>query len=976
MKTIKNILFGLLVVSFSITGLKAQNWKSMGPVNLSGQVLTLCADVNNSEKIYAGTAGGGLWYTLNGGTTWLRDTAFHGSPAVSAIVQSPDGTLYVGTGQGDRFNVTSPGDLSPFGSPYKEGLAGDGIYKTTDGGKSYVKVSGYNSAWTTINRLAFDKTTNKLYAATNAGLKVSADGGATFSNAYSSTLSAIDISISNDGVIIFSQLDPTTGNAVYFSKDNGATFTSAHGTNKIPSSFYRVSVAVAPTNSNVMYAMRTDVVSGAYTTGGIYVTQNGGTTWVAIMESGTATNPAANLWYNTLAVNPTNDSVVYAGGTYLMVGEKINATPTYAWSMRLKSNNGTASSGYLTYINDIIFADTQAVYAATDNSIYKWETKASNYFFIKKINQLAISQLYNFAVANDGRILGGSYGNSTFYIDHPNQSTILGYALAAEIPYYSGNYFTSGGSCAFSLLKPESMYFTGPSGVLYRQANDGSEAQKPAIWCTPGGAPATNSLLFIGASAEGPRWFHYSDQNISGLNVYPKQLAYPVVFWESIDDQNSIDSVEFKSDKTYHRGDTICIKSNRNSYPIYQIFNGFNGKDSIERDSSFMVKDIITSRLFFGVSGFRINANLYGAPVFMTTTALDVMNNNQRWYCVFHTADTAEQVIDLKVSKDGDHLFILTTTNDATPVHSIYRVSGFDLNRKPEQISMPVLRSDGTDSINPTVANPLRTLTTDTLLFRSNLANIYSLALDPQNNDNLIYVNNDFMDRIMLIENATTATLSSATPVSKEGTGLPSNMAVYSAIVEKDNDNIAFIGTEKGIYKSENFDTSNPTWAPYNNGIDLGVPVFHLFQQTNYIPDIISISYASGSRVETLYSGVSNFGKIYAATYGLGIFVDETYESIIPPTIPPYGSTVSALKVYPNPAKDYITVDYTLANSSAVVIEIIDVQGKIITSKVLGKQAKGNHLTTLDCSGLALGNYLVSIITGNTRQSAKVLILK
>lgn len=107
---------------------------------------------------------------------------------------------------------------------------------------------------------------------------------------------------------------------------------------------------------------------------------------------------------------------------------------------------------------------------------------------------------------------------------------------------------------------------------------------------------------------------------------------------------------------------------------------------------------------------------------------------------------------------------------------------------------------------------------------------------------------------------------------------------------------------------------------------------------------------------------VENYGTIYAASYGNGIFRDTTYFS--PLGIDPVvGNDFKAgmLNIMPNPAKEKATVVYALDNSSNVTVSVYDLTGRLLLSNSLGKQAKGQHSTTVDLSGLSTGTFILKV---------------
>jgi len=134
-------------------------WQEQGPENFGGRTRALCVNRLNENHVYAGSVSGGLFESFNKGNNWSRVQDWDAFMYISAIVQTNDGTIFVGTGQG-----------SPFSEPFNVG--GRGVY--------YKNPSDANAVWTLIpgtgaldvNELAASGIDNKVYIATTTGLRV------------------------------------------------------------------------------------------------------------------------------------------------------------------------------------------------------------------------------------------------------------------------------------------------------------------------------------------------------------------------------------------------------------------------------------------------------------------------------------------------------------------------------------------------------------------------------------------------------------------------------------------------------------------------------------------------------------------------------------------------------------------------------------------------------------------------------------
>src|SRR3954468_9555398 len=104
--------------------LASLKWRSIGPVNMAGRITDVEGDPRNPKTFYVSGATGGVWKTINAGTTFipLWDHGPVASVGDIAIAPSDPKTLYLGTGEDNARNSVSPGW---------------GVYKSIDGGVSW-----------------------------------------------------------------------------------------------------------------------------------------------------------------------------------------------------------------------------------------------------------------------------------------------------------------------------------------------------------------------------------------------------------------------------------------------------------------------------------------------------------------------------------------------------------------------------------------------------------------------------------------------------------------------------------------------------------------------------------------------------------------------------------------------------------------------------------------------------------------------
>ncbi|HCC72124.1 MAG TPA: hypothetical protein DEQ09_13375, partial [Bacteroidales bacterium] len=105
-------------------GINNISWRCVGPAHFGGRVTCVTGIPGDYKTYFIGTAAGGLFRTINGGTTFTPVFDDTGSPSIGAIAVAPSDNqiVFVGTGEGDPRN-----DIS----------YGDGIYRSDNGGDSW-----------------------------------------------------------------------------------------------------------------------------------------------------------------------------------------------------------------------------------------------------------------------------------------------------------------------------------------------------------------------------------------------------------------------------------------------------------------------------------------------------------------------------------------------------------------------------------------------------------------------------------------------------------------------------------------------------------------------------------------------------------------------------------------------------------------------------------------------------------------------
>ena len=147
-------------------------WQPLGPGNVGGRTRSLVIRPDDPNTMYAGSVGGGVWKTTDGGASWNPLTDLLPSIGIASLAMDPKNpdTLYAGTGE--YFTSSDRGDS----------IRGAGIFKTTDGGNTWKQLSfTATSSFYYVHKLVISPhDSRRVYAATYGGVWLSSDAGDTW----------------------------------------------------------------------------------------------------------------------------------------------------------------------------------------------------------------------------------------------------------------------------------------------------------------------------------------------------------------------------------------------------------------------------------------------------------------------------------------------------------------------------------------------------------------------------------------------------------------------------------------------------------------------------------------------------------------------------------------------------------------------------------------------------------------------------
>jgi photosystem II stability/assembly factor-like uncharacterized protein len=393
----------------TISGLPARN---IGSAAMSGRISALDA-VNESGRltVYIGAASGGVWKSINGGTTFKPVFDKETVQSIGAVTVDPSNpkNVWVGTGESWARNSVS---------------VGDGIYKSTDGGENWTSVGLKDSE--RISRILVDpKDGNTAYACATGhlwddnaerGVYKTTDGGKTWRKVLAGANPSTGC-----GMLAMSAQDPRTiyastwdfrrqgwtfrsggpGSGIFKSTDGAERWTELTQANSkgLPDKPYgRIAVAVAPSKPQVVYAMIESKKSA------LFRSDDGGATWNALDAS------QYMVWrpfyFAHLIVDPRDENKVFKPDGPLLVS--VNGGKSF--SVTSENAHGDFHDLWIDPANPnlVMAGDDGGFWRSTDGGT-RWE----------HLMNLPLSQYYHVSVdgADPYRVYGGLQDNSSWVGD-------------------------------------------------------------------------------------------------------------------------------------------------------------------------------------------------------------------------------------------------------------------------------------------------------------------------------------------------------------------------------------------------------------------------------------------------------------------------------------------------------------------------------------------------------------------------------
>ncbi len=431
--------------------------RGIGPAAMGGRISDIKVDPNHPSTWYVAVGSGGVWKTVNSGTTWEAIFDDQASYSIGTIEIDPNNSkvIWVGTGE----NVSG-----------RHVAWGDGVYKSEDAGKSWEKMGLEGSDH--IGRILIDPRNSDvvLVAAegplwSSGGLRGvfrTTDGGENWEQVLdiNEKTGATDLEFdpSNPEVIYaatyerrrktWAFLAGGPGSGIHKSTDNGRTWTELRS--GLPQAdMGKIGLAVTPADPNLVYA----TIESDPANKGFYRSTDKGESWEkrnSYTSGGTGPH-----YYQEIEASPTNADVVIQMDVFYQVTRDGGATFNY-----LETGRSKHSDNHALWIDP---TNTEHMLAGSDGGLYESFDEGKTWRFL---SNLPIAQFYKIGVDNAEpfyNVVAGAQDLGTLI--GPSR-TLNGEGIRNQdwyVPLGADGY-----DAAFDPTDPNIVYMEIQQGVLYR----------------------------------------------------------------------------------------------------------------------------------------------------------------------------------------------------------------------------------------------------------------------------------------------------------------------------------------------------------------------------------------------------------------------------------------------------------------------------------------------------------------------------
>lgn len=970
----------------------------IGPMNIGGRTRAVVIDNQDPKRIYAGAVTGGIFLSLNGGNSW--STSFDQKQAdgtyqpwiqISCMAQGADGTLYAGTGCDFEGNGSNTPDYT-----------GIGIYVSKDRGvtwsipessKRVTELGPDYNDFGKINDLAAHPTNGSIVAAaTNLGLRLTTDGGATWKkdvvceSGNTIRAKALSVKFSKDGDKLYVAYN---NNDFYV----GTNYTADCGFTKMDSVRGvggRVILSTSPTNNDVCYAGMANAAGGDLVD--LRITQDGGKTWNSFNPPvptslahydlfGKRDVNAGQAYYDFIlkaCVDPDDNTKdrLFLGGVQMW---RFDGN----WTMVAFGGGGgnTHSPFALHADHHMVTQDPKnpsTIYFGNDGGVWKSLDGGVTFFDINK--GYNTTQFYDVDIAKEDFVIGGTQDNGNIFVT-PMRPGNPDYGLVtyndgilngdgfdnkisniSDIKYTSAQYGNLGksrisaprgsGACLpycglsgfftklafweseFDPLSKDSVVFEVDTTEQEVGLGTGIRSTyEDTIMHPQASAKVIHGSLRIGTVLEQLVYDGKGGFTGNGTGTYDEATGIFKVVFNTPPQLNARINAYYTAN--YDAGSIIYVESKTDKMPIKHVL-----RTSLSPGDKLKVQDPIQSLI-----AMQSNSN---CPYDTTATGIEnpctdvptsqVPQNAPGIIMSRKAIVFGEAPVWFRFATSGG----VGTMDFSSDGNSLYYGSG-----------RTVYRIKGLSGVyNQSQANALIANGGTKNIFAGGGGNCTKIVENPSNPNELLVTSGGWGNDKSVYVLSYNKNTDSYTPTDKTGNLAEIKCPVYSAMYDVNDTKKVLLATDIGIFSTADITADPVVWSKEDLG---NIPVFDIVQQ------------------QLNHSKASNHEMIYLGTFGRGLYKSGSLVGQREfADFGDKGKWNTSLKVYPNPVSDRVQVEYTLGNADNVYFNIIDMRGNIIRS-VRPASSVGENNTSIGVSDLPMGTYFLTLNAGNESKVAKIV---
>lgn len=431
------------------------DWLGIGPNNFGGRTRAFALDITNENVLLAGGVSGGMWKSTNDGQFWEKSTTPEQIHSVSSIAQDiragNENVWYYGTGELLGNSTRAPG------APFR----GDGIFKSIDGGDSWIQLSSTKasspSTFSSPLQYVWDITTDPgsnedvVIAAIWSAIVRSADGGNTWTTVLGRDFLNLPegSDLNEEQSIFYTDVHRTSDNTFY------ASLSSATNSNSLApeAGVYRSDDGVNWTRIftlNNTVNRRTEIGSSPSNPGIVYFftdENNGYRLRKYDRNANTVTDLSANLpdgedidpintqdGYNMLVkVHPNDPDIVFVGATNLYRStDGFSSSDNVSWigGYDPEERDGSLYPGHHPDQHELVFIPSfpNAAFSINDGGIFLSQNMlADEVAYENRNNNYSTTQFYAGSFSQyplDDFVFGGTQDNGTLLTENINRQNV------------------------------------------------------------------------------------------------------------------------------------------------------------------------------------------------------------------------------------------------------------------------------------------------------------------------------------------------------------------------------------------------------------------------------------------------------------------------------------------------------------------------------------------------------------------------